>query len=117
MAKLDARMGLVWGRILFGGFLLVGCHKDFTAINTFQSAGPERKAVWDAAVSAMNSNDYLGAITNLDSLLALTDLSAEQHKAVKEAEDNIRGRLFTAAEKGDANAQKAVEELRQARMR
>ena len=65
----------------------------------------------------MNANDYLGAITNLDSLLAQTDLSAAQHHAVGAAEDDIRKRMYTAAEKGDANAQKALEELRQARMR
>jgi hypothetical protein len=112
-AKCTAIMGII--SVL--GLSICGCNKDATSTNAFQSAGPDRKAVWVAATSAMNANDYLGAITNLDSLLTQTDLSAEQHKAVGAAEDTIRKRMYTAAEKGDTNANEAIEVLRQARMR
>jgi len=116
-AKMNAKNGLRVGLFFAGILFLAACNKNPASGNAFQSAPAEKKAVWDAATSAMSSNNYLGAITNLDSLLAQTDLSDEQKKAVTAAESSIRDRMYTAANKGDAAAQQALDELRNARMR
>ena len=115
LLRFCARLELVLGLIVLAAILSSGCNRNSVSPTAFQSASAQNKSAWDAATAAINSKDYLGALTNLDKLQAQTDLSADQQKAVAAAEANIRDQMYTAANKGDTAAQQALDELRKAR--
>lgn len=79
--------------------------------SAFNNAAPEVKQVWKVAVAADHASDYLAANTNYVSLLSQS-ISAAQLVAVQAALQGLNERMRTAADKGDAVAQKAVEELK-----
>jgi hypothetical protein len=102
--------------LMFG--LLAGCGKRDASANVekstvFQSAPPESKAMWDAALSASKTNDYAAAYLILRKLSAQPDLSAEQKKAAEDMSTSVNTRMTEAASKGDANALKAMQDIRQ----
>jgi tRNA A37 N6-isopentenylltransferase MiaA len=77
----------------------------------FDQAPAELKAQWTAALEAGGTNDYVSAQTLLYGLLNQT-LSQEQKQAVGKALSSLNDRLYSALDKGDPEAQKAIEELR-----
>jgi hypothetical protein len=99
--------------LLFGG-----CKKDGSPgpapgeIKAFEAATPEVKQVWQAALDADRTNDYGKGLTLYYSLLG-ENLTEEQHEAVGRLSTSLKQRLSDAAQKGDATAQAALQELRQ----
>jgi predicted small lipoprotein YifL len=77
----------------------------------FDQAAPELKQEWIAALEASKTNDYNGAQTLLYGLLN-QNLSPEQRQAVVKQSTVVNDRLYSALEKGDPAAQKAIEEMR-----
>jgi hypothetical protein len=77
----------------------------------FDQAPAELKAQWTAALEAGGTNDYVSAQTLLYGLLNQA-LSQEQKQAVGKALSSLNDRLYSALDKGDPEAQKAIEELR-----
>jgi len=103
----------------FVAFLLVGCQKNAASMASdnaklFQSADPTIKADWDAAIAATRTNGYAAAILSLKSLRQQTNLTSQQATAVDQMLTAINDQMYEAANKGDANAQQSIEELRKA---
>jgi hypothetical protein len=98
--------------------LFAGCGKRDASANVekstvFQSAPPESKAMWDAAVSASKTNDYASAYLILRKLAAQPDLNAEQKQAAVDMSTAVNTRMTEAAGKGDPQALKAMQDVRQ----
>jgi hypothetical protein len=77
----------------------------------FEQAAAEAKQQWTSAVEATRTNDYVGAQTLLFGLMN-QELSADQKAAVSKQMGIVNDNLYAALEKGDPEAQKAMEELR-----
>src|SRR5262249_21784789 len=77
----------------------------------FQGAPPANKTLWDTSVEALKTNGYVAAYGNLQKLRGQTNLDAEQTKAVDELLGYIGTTLFEKANKGDAEATKALQEI------
>jgi len=95
-----------------------GCKKNGAAgptaaeIKAFDTATSEVKQVWQAALQADRTNDYAGGLALYYSLLR-EDLTPGQQEAVGRVSTSLKQRLSDAAQKGDAAAQAALQELRQ----
>jgi hypothetical protein len=101
---------------LLAAALLCGCSEGSPKVTSadtkaFAAAAPELKQNWADARAAANTNDYASAILTLRSMLA-QNLSVEQVVAVQNAMRTYSVKLMTAADRGDASAQKALETLR-----
>ena len=98
--------------------LCAGCKQSGPAGPTtsdtkaFDSAPPEVKQMWQAALAADHTNDYAGGITLYYSLMR-EDLTPEQQAVVAKLSTNLKQRMSDAADKGDSAAKAAVQELRQ----
>jgi hypothetical protein len=93
---------------------LAGCnHQSLTVrdSDSFKSATPEIRAVWQTAVAAAKTNGYLSAYTSLQSLQTNSNLTAEQSKAVTDLLGVVGTRMFNAANQGDPEATKALQEV------
>jgi hypothetical protein len=98
--------------------LVVGCNKGAGTggaeqSKAFQSAPPETKAMWEAGLSASKTNDYAAAYLILRKLAAQPNLSPEQTKLISDETAAVNSRMSEAASKGDANAKKAMQDIRQ----
>jgi len=82
--------------------------------SAFNHAAPDIKQVWNQAIAADRANNYVAANTNYASLL-IRQISAEQQVAVHTALGALNQRMQNAAVKGDAIAQKAIEDLKNLR--
>lgn len=94
---------------------LTGCGKrapDTT--KAFQSASPEIQDAWQSANAAMKTNGYTMAILQLRQLRMHPALTSEQLEALDHVSASISEKMYEAADKGDAGAKQAVEELRAA---
>jgi hypothetical protein len=97
--------------------LCAGCKKSGTAgpaaaeIKAFDTAPPEVKQMWQAAVAADHTNDYAAGITLYYSLMR-EELTPEQQAVVAKLSTNLKQRMSDAADKGDPAAQAALQELR-----
>ena len=102
--------------------LLAGCGPNPTTIandntKSFQSADPQTKASWDAALAAMKTNGYAPALLELRKLAARSNLSPEQAKAVADTGTALTDRMYAAARKGDTKAAEAIKQLDALRVR
>ena len=97
--------------------LLCGCgQKTGTQLSSaelkaFDSAPPEIKQMWSTALEVSKTNDYVGGQTLFYKLLS-GELSPDQRSAVSKASTDLNTRLYAAFEKGDPQAQKAIQEMR-----
>ena len=91
--------------------LLNGCGRGDFNRSVFRAAQPEVKQTWERALAASQADDYLGANTNLVSLLG-RDITPEQLVAVQNALSALNERMYAAAAKGDESARKAVAALK-----
>jgi hypothetical protein len=104
--------------VLFCMILCVpGCGSSADSIASrsqqlFQSAPPQTKAAWDNATAALKSNDYAGALTNLQWLAAAPGLTPEQARVVQQTATAVSDQMYAAVNRGDANGKKAIETLR-----
>lgn len=80
----------------------------------FQSADPGIKTSWDVAMAALKTNGYVAAITSLQDITRGTNtaVTPEQVKAAGETVTAISDSMYSAANKGDAKAREAIDELR-----
>jgi hypothetical protein len=77
----------------------------------FDQAPPDVKQMWTKASDAAKANDYVAAYNLYYSLLN-AELTPQQKQAVSKANGVLNERLLAAMEKGDTDAQKAMEEMR-----
>jgi len=108
------RVARFTGLIVLGCLLAMGCGRGGTrgGADGFNSATPELKAVWDAAVAADKTNGYVPAVLGYKQILLQRDqLSPNQVKAVEEASSRIFQRLVEASTKGDPAAKQALSQL------
>src|SRR4029453_5776290 len=73
----------------------------------FGSAETATKTIWDAAVSALKTNDAVGSQLALFDLRAQTNLTTEQMRIVDDTLKAVSTRMFEAASRGDTNALEA----------
>jgi hypothetical protein len=104
--------------LLAVGFVAVAgiaCNKSVSSGGSaLQSAPPEVKKGWDAAMAAMNTNGYAVAIMELQKIRQLPGVSAVQGKAIDQASTKISDQMYAAANKEDPKAKAAIEDLRNA---
>jgi hypothetical protein len=106
---------LVLAIVLLGVTFLPGCGQSGTQLTSadlgaFDSATSEMKQRWSSAQAAAATNDYVGSILTLRSMLS-PSLSKEQIQAVQKALSSVDSKLMKAVERGDPVAQKALETL------
>ncbi|HPC62939.1 MAG TPA: hypothetical protein PKX23_19920 [Verrucomicrobiota bacterium] len=97
--------------------LLAGCGGDTVKVTganleAFNNAPPEIKQKWDKALQDDKANNYAAAGKAYFELLRTPNLSPEQLQAVQNAAAALNQKMYEAADKGDAAAQKAIDELR-----
>jgi hypothetical protein len=83
----------------------------------FASAPAEVKTPWETANSALKTNGYAVAIFELQAVLQQPNLSPEQSAAAKETVNAVSAQMYAQANKGDAAARQAIDDLRKARNR
>jgi hypothetical protein len=116
----------IWQHVLLpatiAGLLVVaGCgHKPSVegALQTkaFDSASPQIKEAWGAAISGLHTNDFnVGAQIALWDLRQQTALTAEQRSIVEQTLKALSGRMFEAAGRGEPAALKAMKDVRERR--
>jgi hypothetical protein len=96
---------------------MTGCGKAAppkvaSGTKVFDAVSPEIKAEWDKTLAAAAANDYATAITTCRKLQARGDLNDAQRAAVIDTMTAVNSKMSDAAQKGDPNARKAIEELR-----
>jgi hypothetical protein len=98
--------------------LLAGCganpqsaasHGD----KAFQSATPEVRSAWQTAAASLKTNNFALALDTLKHLHAVPSLTQDQMKAIETTATATSDKMYAAANAGDANAKKSIEELRQ----
>jgi hypothetical protein len=97
---------------------IMGCGKQAVAkvasnAKAFELASPEIKADWGKAMSAAASHDYATAILTCRKLRAQGKLTPQQLTAVNEAMTALNKQLLDGLQKGNPNAVRANEEVRQ----
>ena len=102
--------------LLLTSCVLIGCGGASSAASRgdklFNNASPEIKADWKTASGAVRSNDYAMALATLGKLGARTDLTPEQQKCITDLSKSVSDQMYDAANKGDAKAKQALEDLR-----
>ena len=91
------------------------CSKSSSSIGgnskAFDRAPAMVKASWSKAVTCAQTNDCVGA-TILLKELRTQPLTPEQSAAVEASLKSVTETMYTAADRGDPAAQKAIEELK-----
>ena len=75
------------------------------------AADPVKNYV-DAAVAAVRTNDYVGAAVTLQALRAQPTLTPEQLTAVQDTMASLQMKLADRADRGDVQAQRALDAIR-----
>jgi hypothetical protein len=92
---------------------LLGCKPTAASGDkVFASASADAKGLWISATAAMKTNGYAVALLTLRELGAKPGLTEAQQKVVASYSTSINDQMYAAADKGDAAAKKALEELR-----
>ena len=104
--------------LMVGIFLVAGCGQkggpaqSSAGADAFDKASPAMKQIWNLALEASRTNDYVTAQTLLFGLLR-QEPTPEQTAAIQNQITVSRQRLEAAVEKGDPAAQAALKQLRQ----
>jgi hypothetical protein len=108
--------GAVRFAVVAGGLaLLAGCgsgdgKQSSAQAQAFDNAPAPVKQLWDKALAAEKAKDYLAAQEALESVRKL-DLTGPQKEAADTEYLAFQNRTYQAAEKGDAAAVKAMQEI------
>jgi hypothetical protein len=98
------------------GFAATGCKKSSQATavdtNSFDSAPSELKEAWSTALGAAQTNDYATAYLTLAHIRRQPGLNEAQHRAIAAESTLIHARMNEAAQRGDSNALKAIQDIR-----
>jgi DNA-binding NtrC family response regulator len=78
---------------------------------SFASAEPANKTAADSAVSAIKSEDYPGAMAQLQKLASQAKLTPEQQQAIKDTLAQVQKQVADAATKAGKDAQKTATDL------
>ena len=78
---------------------------------SFASAEPANKSAADSAASAIKSEDYSGAVAQLQKLASQAKLTPEQQQAVKDTLAQVQKQLSDAASKAVKDGQKTATDL------
>lgn len=94
----------------------IGCGHSGGALSAkdeaaFDQASPEIKQMWTKASEAAKADNYTTAY-NLYYELVNMGLTPEQKATLTKANTALNDRLMAALEKGDPNAQKALQEMK-----
>lgn len=119
---LRASILLTLASACIGGVILSGCGggaKDPNKLSAqydplFASADPETKACWETATGALQTNGYAVTILAVRTMLQTGKLTPEQTQAAQETATAANDKMYEAANKGDAAALQAIEDLRKA---
>ena len=94
--------------------LLAGCGKTAPAPaddpQVFDKAAPELKQMWQIALEASKTNDYVTAEMVLYRL-SRPELTPEQRQAVKDVITQVQKQINAMANRGSADAQNAAGDL------
>jgi hypothetical protein len=98
--------------------VMAGCSKNAASLGSsnaklFATAPAPIKAEWDKATAAIATNGYAAAILSLKNLQAQS-LTPEQTKAINDTVTAVSDQMYAAANKGDAAAKQALQDLRRA---
>jgi len=109
---------LATATLLALGLALIGCGKSASSkmaagAKAFETASPALKDDWSKILAAANSHDYTTAILTCRKLQAFTELTPEQRAAVNDTMTAVNNQFTAAVAKGDADALKALQDLRQ----
>jgi DNA-binding NtrC family response regulator len=107
-----------WTMMTLAATLLLtsGCGSK-TSVDTapleksFASAEPANKTVADSAVSSIKSEDYPGAMAQLQKLASQAKLTPEQQQAIKDTLAQVQKQVADAATKAGKDAQKTATDL------
>lgn len=102
--------------VAFACLLSAGCRAKSGGVSSednkaFDSAAPEIKQTWQAAIEAGRTNDFEGSKKLFYSLITPETTPAQQ-EAVKHALGVVDQKFSEALSKGDPAAQQALEALR-----
>jgi hypothetical protein len=78
----------------------------------FDNAIPEAKVMWEKALTAAGTNDYVPAVLMCRTLAAREDLTPDQKTTVENKLSDIYDKMNSKAGNGDKQAQAAIDELR-----
>jgi hypothetical protein len=98
-------------------FLLANCGASPNSAaargeKAFSSAPAETRTFWMMATTAIRTNDLALALATLGKLHSTQGLTPEQTKAVEATSTALSDRLYSAANRGDPNAKRALDDLR-----
>src|ERR1700683_4096138 len=95
-----------------------GCGKHKDAVpkiandtKAFDAAGAALKAEWSEVLAAAETNGYATVILTCKKMQREPDLTDEQRKAAVDTQSAMMARMNDAAQKGDANAMAAIQEV------
>lgn len=100
--------------MMFVAVIAVGCGRGVSpsaANKAFDTAPPAVKATWEKALAAGKTNDYAMSITLLRSLRTEPSMTPKQLEALTDTTAAITEKMMDAANRGDADAKKAMEDL------
>lgn len=80
-------------------------------------SNPAAKESYAKAMATLGTNDFVGATLLLQSIRAMPNPTPEQTEALNAALAEVDNKMYERINKGDANAKKALEELRKMRQR
>ena len=108
--------------LILSGLLLSGCGGSPQSAaargdKAFRTAPPETKAAWNSAVAAIKTNGYAAASLSLQTVLTQPGLTSEQTQVAQQTATSLSDQMYDAANKGDASAKAALDELRKMRSR
>lgn len=93
-----------------GGATIAGGAKVF-------DSNPAAKEVYQKAMATLGTNDFVGATLLLQSIRTMPNPTPEQTEALNAALTEVDNQMYAGVNKGDANAKKALEEMRKMRQR
>jgi len=100
--------------MMFVAVIAVGCGRGVSpsaANKAFDTAPPAVKATWEKAMAASQTNNYTMSIALLRSLRTEPSLTPKQREALADTTSSITEKMMDAANRGDADAKKAMEDL------
>src|SRR5436309_14008705 len=97
--------------LLFGGCAKKSSVDTGKLESSFESAEPATKSKVDAAVSAIKSEDYAGAMVSLQGVATDAKLTPEQQQAIKDVVEQLKLLVTDAANATADGAAKALEKM------
>ena len=99
--------------------VVAGCGKGGSAAGSsaFGKADPETKANWQNAINASSTNNYAEALFTLRALQSKGNLTKQQANAVSDQYLKVNTAMMEAFDRGDTNAQAAMDMMKQLRGR